>query len=88
MRRFDYDENEEFRDDVDRFFQENEDFFTDDESLQNSIDFVNHDFNLRIIRTTIRMLEKSFWWKFYSLNTRLKMIEKTFRRIKNRIQDE
>jgi hypothetical protein len=88
MRRFDYDENEEFRDDVDRFFQENEDFFTDDESLQNSIDFVNHDFNLRIVRTTIRMLEKSFWWKFYSLNTRLKMIEKTFKRIKKTIQDE
>lgn len=83
MRRFDYDDNEEFREDVDNFFRDSADFFEDDEhDLQQSVDFVMRDLNLRIMRTAIRMLEKSIWWKFSSLNTRLKMIDKTYKKLK------
>ena len=87
MRRFDYDDNEEFQDDVNNFFQDNEDFFADEEALQSSLDFVAQDYNLTIMQTVVEMLEKSFWWKFISLNTRLKMIEKTFRKFK-KLQEE
>lgn len=90
MRRFDYDDsdNEEFREDVDKFFQDNAMFFEDeDEEFRDSIDFVSRDLNLRCLRTCIRMLEKSFWWKFLSLSTRLKQINKAYKRLKT-IQDE
>ena len=74
-------------DKLQKFILENEDFFADEEALQSSLDFVAQDYNLTIMQTVVEMLEKSFWWKFISLNTRLKMIEKTFRKFK-KLQEE
>lgn len=96
MRRFNYDDsNEEYRREVDRFFGEiggEEAILTPEEyeaamqeeqaiyNLQQKL--VQQELNHRLLRTAIRMVDNSFWSKFYSLGTRLQMIDKVFKRLK------
>jgi uncharacterized protein YpuA (DUF1002 family) len=93
MRRFNYEENDEYRDDVDKFFNEEPQDDVTDEQLkaimeeemameQMQVNFVYRDLNHRVLRIAIRSCEKSFWWWFCSQNTKLKMIEKAFRYLK------
>lgn len=37
----------------------------------------------KLLISTIRMLEKSFFWRFYSLKTKLNMIRETYQEFKN-----
>jgi hypothetical protein len=88
MRRFNYEDNEDFREDVDKFFNEKgesgiteEQFkaIMEEETIQElQIKFVYRDLNHRLLRTAIRTCEKSFWWWFRSQDARLKMIEKAY----------
>ena len=92
MRRFNYDDNEEYREDVDKFFAEGQEDLSPEqykaimeqemaiEQLQ--IRFVYRDLNHRVLRTAIRMCEKSFWWWFYSQDTRLRMIDRAYKRLR------
>lgn len=93
MRRFNYDDNEEYREDVDKFFSEEDQAELTDEQLkaimeeeqqmqQLQIRFVYRDLNHRILRSAIRLCEKSFWWWFYSQETRLKMIDRTYKKLR------
>lgn len=96
MRRFDYDDNEEHREEVDRFFggepEDNGEFLTPEEyksfidenrELQRaSFDLAVRDVEDRFLFRIVKMLERSFWWRFYSHETRMKMIEKTYKRMK------
>lgn len=92
MRRFNYEDNEEYRDDVDKFFNDDMDDMTPEEykilmEQENVIQdmqmkVVHRDLNYRLLRAAVRVLEKSFWWKFCSLNTRLNSIDATFQRLK------
>jgi hypothetical protein len=92
MRRFNYDDNEEYREDVDKFFgeenQEVDEQFGDvdyeERMIQDlQIDFAYRDLNHRLLRTAIRICEKSFLWWFFSQNTRLKMIEKAYETLRD-----
>lgn len=90
MRRFNYEDNDDFREDIDKFFNEKEIPDIDEEQLQAlmeqediQIEFVYRDLNHRLLRTAIRTCEKSFWYWFCSQNTRLKMIEKAYEALKN-----
>ena len=87
MRRFDYDDNEEFRDDVDKFFDENssnyDDFIAEEFALEQArIDIAHRDIDYKIMRTAVRFCEKTFMWSFYSLPTRLKMIADTYEKLR------
>jgi hypothetical protein len=98
MRRFDYDDNnEENREDVDKFFGgEGEggdrNYLTPDEykaimqeemQLQQiNLHLIARDLNDRLMFRIVRMLEKSFWWKFYSLNKKLRMIKNAYTELK------
>lgn len=93
MRRFDYDDNEENREDVDNFFGGEEAAYITPEDYkaivqeeqamqQLQLDLVHRELNDRLLYRVTKMLEKSFWWRFYSLETRLRMIEKAYRRMK------
>lgn len=95
MRRFNYDDsNEEYRKEVDRFFGEigdeavlnQKEYETVMKEEQAIYDFqqklTQQEFNHRLLRTAIRMVNDSFWSKFYSLGTRLQMIDKVFKRLK------
>ena len=78
MRRFDFDENE---DDVDKFFDENAE--NDDVSeMQIELSFAYRDLNQKLLKNVIKVCEKSFWWKFYYLTTRLMMIRGTYENLK------
>jgi len=95
MRRFNYDENEEYREDIDKFFSqelENEDLtdeqykaiMEEEKAIQREqIDFVHRDLNHRMLRTSIRACEKSLWWRFYGHATKLKMIDITYKHFRD-----
>lgn len=97
MRRFNYEDNEEYREDVDKFFAEGKDAMSEDEIYKTMLDdddvtqqqmqFVDRDLNHRVLRSAIRLCEKSFWWRFYSHETRLNMVEKTYKMLKQ-LEDE
>lgn len=87
MRRFDYDENDEFREDVDKFFDENsdnyDDFLAEEFALQEAKLGIQHrEMDLRLMRTAIKVCENTFMWSFYSLPTRLKMISDTYKKLR------
>ena len=89
MRRFNYDDNDEFRDDIDKFFNDNEpdtyeEFVKEEIALQEAhLDISYREINIRIMRTAVRICEKSFWWSFYSHPTRIKMIADTYKKLKS-----
>src|SRR5690606_42136085 len=95
MRRFDFDDNEEYREEVDNLFGEMEEgascltpeeykaIVEEERAMQQiQVGLAQRDMNQRLLARTIKTLEKSFFWRFYSLNTRLQMIERTFRRLR------
>jgi len=93
MRRFNYDDNEEYREDVDKFFSEEGEGDLSDEQYkaiieeeraiqQLQIRFVHRDLNHRILRTAIRACEKSIWWRFCRHTTKLKMIDATYKQLR------
>lgn len=85
MRRFNYDENDEFKRDVDNFLRD--DIGDENEIIESQINYVNRDMNYRVLRTSIRMCENSFLWKFYSNKTRLSMIEETYKSLIKKIEE-
>ena len=90
MRRFNYEENDEYREDVEKFFSEDEDvadlsdeeykaIMQEEQAIQHiQLNFVQRDLNHRMLKSAIRTCEKWFWWRFCSQNTRLKMIQETY----------
>jgi hypothetical protein len=97
MRRFNYDENEEYREDVDKFFSEEgqmddaqyKAIMEEEMQMQQlQIRFVYRDLNHRVLRSAIRMCEKSLWWWFYSQDTRLRMIDRAYKRLRKLEEDQ
>lgn len=94
MRRFNYEDNDEYREDVDKFFSEeqaegdlsDEDYkiiMEEEKAMQQmQINFVNRDLNHRILRTAIRTCEKSIWWWFSKHATKLKMIQTAYKQFR------
>ena len=91
MRQFNYDDNDEFRDDIDKFFEDHDDessgdyenFLKEEFAVQEAkIAIQNRELNLKIMRTAIRMCEKTFLWSFYSIPTRMKMISETYKKLR------
>ena len=82
MRRFNYDDNEEYRKEVDNFFGDEEMSLGDYKEEKTIFDFqfnlAQQELNHRILRTAVRMSENSF----YSLSTRLQIIDRTFKRLR------
>lgn len=102
MRRFNYDDNDDYREDVDNFFNDEDGLVPDGLSEEEykaiveeemaaqrmQIKIVYRDLNHRLLRTSIRACEKTFLWWFYSHDTKLKMIEKTYKQIKKLEEEE
>ena len=88
MRKFDYDDNEEFRDDVDKFFNEEaakyEEMVNEELAIQEAqIEVAYRELNHRTLRAAVRICEKSWFWGFYSVNTRMRMISDVYLKLKN-----
>jgi len=86
MKRFNQDDDE-FREESDRFFNENasryEELVEEEIAMQEAqIDIAHREIDNRLFRTAVRVCEKSFFWSFYSLGTRLKMITETVKRLR------
>ena len=94
MRRFNYDDNDDYQDEVDSFFADELDFedemaaMIDSELMEMaSISFVSHDLNQRLLRSAIQISEKSVFWKLRSLDKKLEIIAKTYFSLKVLIDD-
>lgn len=100
MRRFNYDDNDEYREDVDKFFnEEHPDTDISDEQYQSmmeeeqamqqlQIHFVHRDLNHRMLRTAIRSCEKSIWWWFCRHTTKLQMIDAAYKHLRKLEEEE
>jgi hypothetical protein len=95
MRRFDYDDNDEYRREVDNFFgggddgdegltpEEYKSIVQDEKNIiEQQLNIAQQELNHRILRAAIRFVENSFWWRFYSVDTRLMQIEKVYRKLR------
>lgn len=98
MRRFNYDDNDEYKEDVDAFFKDDSEDISQEyaaiaaaeerEIQEIQFKFVVRDLNHRLMRTAIRTCEKSFWWQFYSQDTKLNLIDKTYKKLIKLLQEE
>jgi len=83
MRRFEYDDSDEFfKDDLESFFDEEDpdNFGLPKGELINvlQLDLVEVDLNMRLLSITIRTLEKTFLWRFRSPQKKMKMISEMY----------
>lgn len=79
MRRFEFEDNEnDDEKDVDKFFSEEDD--TGDIHIDFSLAY--RDLNQKLLFNAIRVCEKSIFWKFYSLSTRLAKIRTAYEDLK------
>jgi len=97
MKRYDFDENDNSKDDYDDFSEEEGDFIDDDEDddemqehdfLENEdmlreleISFQENQNKQKTISQAIKICSQSFFWRFYSNQTKLKMIEQCYYRL-------
>jgi len=99
MRRFEYDENEEYQEDVDNFLQDIEGYFVPPDQYESmalqqqqvihgQLEAVHKDLNQRLLFSVINMLQKSFFWKFKSFNSKLRAISKAYQMFTDLIQVE
>ena len=95
MKRYDFDENDNSKDDYDDFSEEEGDFIDDDDEDDDEMqehDFLENEEMLReleisfqeaqnkqkTISQAIKICSQSFFWRFYSNQTKLKMIEQCY----------
>jgi hypothetical protein len=52
------------------------------------IDLMSSELDQRLLETTIAFLEKSFWWKFKSADSKLRLIEQTYKRLRKVTAEE
>jgi len=95
MKRYDFDENDNSKDDHDDFSEEEGDFIDDDDDEMQEHDFLENEEMLReleisfqetqnkqkTISQAIKICSQSFFWRFYSNQTKLKMIEQCYYRL-------
>lgn len=94
MRRRFNDEEPDDREDVDNFFndgqpesmltpEEYKKLAEEEQAIQNQqIAIVHRDLNRKLLARAITLCENSFWWRFYSLETRLSQVSTTYKRLK------
>jgi hypothetical protein len=82
MKRFDYYDDEENEDESNEppiSPQEYKELIAEDQALQQeSVELTYLALNQKLIAKSIKVCEKSFFWKFYSLQTQLSMISKVY----------
>lgn len=101
MRRFNFDEDDPDRDEIERFLEseEGQQFVMSPEQYKDLIEeelaLYNVKYqheqqknNFKILLASINLLKKSFLWRFQSLDTKLNRIEKTYKKLVELLQFE
>lgn len=91
MRRFNNEDNDD-REDVDNFFNEEESILTpeeykkiaeEDQAIQQAqLNIVYRDLNRKLLARAISMCEKSFWWRFYPIETQLNQVSTVYKSLR------
>ena len=90
MRRFDYEGNDEYQDDIDQFFDEEDDEeYMGDASLVEIVhtNLFSLDLNRKLLIAAIKVAEKSFFWKFWPMEWKLKAISDTYHTLDRLVDD-
>lgn len=92
MRKFNYDDNDDFREDIDKFFEDDgegdsdggyDDFLKEEFAIQEArVAVQNREINYKMMRAAVRICEKTFLWTFYSIPTRMKMISDAYKKLR------
>lgn len=88
MRKFNYDENDEYSREVEKFFENvptEEEKEVEEKLVQDELQMglFYRELNYKTLRQAIHMAEKSFFWRFYSVSTRLNHIQSIYERLKD-----
>ena len=84
--RFEFEENEEQKEEQRYFF---EDEFDEDEIIEMAqVNLVSYDLNQKILQASIQVAEHSFFWRFKSLNKKLKLIREIYLAFSKLIEEE
>lgn len=94
MRRFNYDDNDDYQYEVDSFFSDELDFDEEESmmietelmELANAV-FVSYEINQKLLKLSIQTAKKSFFWKFRSLDKKLEIIAKIYFSLKVLIEE-
>lgn len=98
MRKFNYDENDDYSREVEKFFEDVPNQSSEEESevekiiMQSEMQMglLYREMNLQLLKYAIRIAEKYIFWRFYSIPTRLKYIVAIYQTLKSleEINDE
>lgn len=91
MRNFPY--NDDDMDDVDNFFDDDENDLDAEEAYYEELDrrqeeMFAFDLHQKVMTMALRILERGFFWRFYSADTKLKKLKKTFEALFALIKDQ
>lgn len=84
MRNFNYDDDDDQKRDIEKFFEIPDDEGSDLEMNENILDIAqmelqSAELNQRILFEAIKMLEKSFFWRFRRYKTKLNMVAEVYK---------
>lgn len=96
MRYFNYDDNEDYQNEINNFFGEdfkfndNDDDYDDDEEYEMIFEsiFENKKIDVKILEMAIKTSSSSFLWNFLSIKTKLKRIKESYKDLLSIIEDE
>lgn len=101
MRRFNFDEDDPDKDEIEKFLESDEaqQYIITPEQYKDLIEeelalyetrfrHSEQKNNFKILLISINLLKKSFWWRFLSLNTKLNHIEQTYKSLRSMMQIE
>lgn len=100
MRRFEFEDDDPDREEVERFLNaDSQEYLVTPEEyrgiLEDEMNLYEAKFRdasqklrYKIMLHSISLLKSSFFWKFYSLNTRLNQIEKVYRKLSQLLELE
>lgn len=82
MREYDYDDEDQDQDEMEELFDEE---YEEYEAVEKGhilkameMELVENSMDLKLLKDVTKMLEKSFWWRFYSFETKLKMVTQAY----------
>ncbi len=83
MRRFNYDDHEDFKEEIDNFWlgeDDSDEPYVEKGDIINmlQIDMVEYELNQRTLATAFNLCKSSFLWRFRSLASKLKMLKQVY----------
>ena len=93
MRRFNYDDSSE-EDEIDNLFSDRMDDLEGEQLAEErfyqmaQLDLAQFELNQHLLHLALQLAEKSFFWRFYKIQTKLNIISKIYKNLNDLIIEE